>query len=52
MKIDLFNLMLGYILPTTVSLPPRKEILDQTHILKPTVQTDNLFSIASHPRVF
>ena len=29
-----------------------KEILDQTYIFKCTVQTDNLFSIASHPGIF
>ena len=40
--------MFSYIIPTTVSLPPRKEILDQNHIFKSTVQTDNLSSIASH----
>ena len=39
MKISLFNnVMLGYVLPTTFFLPPRKEILDQTHFFKSTVQ--------------
>ena len=53
MKISLFNYtILGYILPITISLPPRKEILDQTYILKSTVQTDDLFSIASDPEIF
>ena len=53
MRISLFNYtMLGYILPITISLPPQKEILDQTYILKSTVQTDVLFSIASHPGIF
>ena len=31
---------------------PVQEILDQTHIFKYTVQTDHLFSIASHPGIF
>ena len=53
MKISLFNYsVLGYILPTTISLPPREEILDQTHIFKSTVQTDNLSAIAFHPGIF
>ena len=33
--------------PTSV-----KEILDQNHIFKYIVQTDNLFSIASHQAIF
>ena len=53
MKISLFNYtVLGYILPITIFLPPRKEILNQTYVLKSTFQTDDLFSIASHPGIF
>ena len=33
--------------PTSV-----KEIFDQTHIFKYTVQTDNLYSITTHPETF
>ena len=53
MKISLFHYsMLGYILPTTIFLLPREEILHQTHIFKSTVQTDNLSAVAFHPGIF
>ena len=49
---ELFNASLHFTnnnFPTPMSV---KEILDQTHIFKSTFQTDNLFSIASHPGIF
>ena len=53
MKISLFHYsMLSYILPTTIFLLPREEILHQTHIFKSTVQTDNLSAVAFHPGIF
>ena len=44
--------MVAYILPIAISLPPRllKETLDEAHIFKSTVQTDNLFSYSIPPR--
>ena len=44
--------MVAYILPIAISLPPRllKETLDEAHIFKSTVQTDNLFSYSMLPR--
>ena len=50
--IQLFNAWLNFAnnnFPAPMSV---KDILDQTHIFKSKVQTDNLFSIASHPGVF
>ena len=52
-KISLFNYsMVAYILPVAISLPPRllKESLDESHIFKSTVHTDNLFSYSMLPR--
>ena len=53
MKISLFNYsMVAYILPVAISLPPRllKESLDESHIFKSTVHTDNQFSYSMLPR--
>ena len=50
--IQLFNAWLNFAnnnFPAPMSV---KDILDQTHIFKSKVQTDNLLSVASHPGVF